>query len=202
LLLVIGGLDGVATLAGLVGGSSSTFGALSILGLLGGLLLRRGSARAATVTRICCAFFLGSWIGLSLVYLLTRPFGMLVAMLKFRTAPTLLWLAVFVGLMMSAVWLLKTLSGRGAAPRGRYLLLPAAVGLVLAGLAGQGEARLHRSQFVERSLEEARAQVGDGYSMHLNALEVKGARMGIAGTSTVTVWNDDEIKDIEVRWDY
>ena len=209
-LIVVGVLDigwMVYCVRARMGYSSS----LNIFAVIAGILLCRGSLRAARVVALFGAFFFSGFLGLPVLLLLTVPADLIWAYVRLRpliVAETLLALTFI--LVLSA-WVYRRLTApavlaamdeqqieyrRFTARPSTGFLAGIALLLILLVLSSA----VLRGAGAQRAKAEARKEVGEGYKLFVSSLSSRSAGGRTTVEANVTAYNRDEIRSVRVTW--
>jgi hypothetical protein len=184
---------------------SSSF---NIFAVVLGILLLRGSLRAASIVRFFGAFFLASFIGLIATWPFLQPLGLTLAELRHMTAGDIAFYSAFTlcGLALlfwvtlelneDAVVSALQMAGRKVRP----LYIPVALGVALVVVGGGAMVFMTGGETGQHAMDLAAARLGPGYRYHVSSLHVSKTGQGSSVFGVVTAWNDADLRDIPVAW--
>ena len=201
-LAIIGAIDVLVFIYCIVNkiSYSSSF---NIFALLAGIFLIKGGVKTARVVRWFSAFAVVGFIGVLIFMPINTPFSLLVAQLNIQPMLTvgpyifgvpLIFLLYWVHKQLSSPESLRLISEAGYKTAGPTSAVVAGVGLVLIlfislTLMLNGESGL-------KAKELAKEQTGPGYQYHVTQMSMSGGK----GSAVVTAYNNNEIKNVTVRW--
>ena len=210
-VLIVGGLIDIGFMVYCIANQSSYSSSFNIFAVIAGVFLVRGSLKAARIISWFMAFFIAAFAGVLIVMPFLFPFDLLVAYIRLTPASVVVGI-VFVPVLMSIlVWIYRSLISavvREAMDeaqvnrtafwrnptRGFWIggCLPLFLVVFLSLLMGGGTA--------DEAKQRAAAQLGDGYKFHMKSMNMSSGPGGKHVHAVVTAYNDDEIKDIIVKW--
>ncbi len=206
-LITIGVLD-LCALAYAIANDTPYSSSVSVLAVIAGIFLVRGSLQAAAVVRWVALLLAAALVSLVVFLPAVKPLGLWMAEMRQGLGTAMVEVAL--GLIITAVliWVARelgsrpVLEARAAAGRGhRSARVPVAIGIALAvaltiiGLAVQ------RSGTATRAIEVAKAASGPGYRYHVRSLNYRAGPQGKRVSGVVTAWNEREIKHIPFQWE-
>jgi hypothetical protein len=206
-LLAVGVIDIGVMIYCIVNGIaySSSF---NIFAVVLGILLMRGSLRAASIARFFGAFFLASFLGLIAAWPVLQPLGLTLAELRRMAMSDIAFYAAFAlcGLTL-LFWITLELNEdavvtalQSAGRRVRPLYVPVALGIALV-IAGSGAmVFMTGGETGRHAMDLAAARLGPGYRYHVSSLHVSTTGQGTAVSGVVTAWNGSDVRDIPVAW--
>jgi len=205
-LLAVGVLD-IAYLIYCVATGINYSSSFNIFAVIAGALLVRGSLRAASAVRWFGTFMLAAIAATALAWPLIQPLDLTIT--QVRLAPLqalaslgfLAFLVALLGWVCTRLGSAEILAARSAAGRkSRDLRIPAVagVGLVLA-MAALIPLPL-KGESGAKAKELAQQQLGDGYRYHVSSIRVSTNSDGTFVASTVTAWNEREVKVVPLQW--
>ncbi len=179
---------------------SSSF---NIFALLAGIFLIKGGVKTARVVRWFSAFLMVGFIGLLIFIPINTPLSLLVAQLHVQPMLAigpylfgipLIYLLYWVHKQLSSPNSLQLLADAGYKTAKPKSAVFAGIGLVAIlfvtlTLMLKGESGLKAKQL-------AQEQTGPGYQYHVTQMSLSGGK----GSAVVTAYNNNEIKNVVVRW--
>lgn len=201
-LLVIGIID-IGAMAYCITNNITYSSSFNIFAVIAGIFLMRGSVKAARIVRWISVFFIVGAIGVLVLMPLSMPLQLLITQAKLDPFGTFASHAMSIIFICVLIWLYMQLSTQGALksfeqasygtgqPKSAFI---AAVGLLVVVQVLLG--MMFNSDSAEKAKTLAREQLGPGYEYHINSISTSGGN----GAATVTAYNSDEIKNIQVRW--
>lgn len=215
-LIIFGVLD-IAVMVYCIATGTSYKSSFNVFAVIAGVLLRRGSLKAARVVAFSAAFFLSCFVGILLVV----PLGMRVpldfVMIYLKLHPLtaaggvvfvtcVLVLLAWVYRRLMAPEIVTAVAEQKIGPVRPWRRPPAGfvVGallvILMTGLLGLGLAT--RGGTAERAKIEARKRVGRTYKLFVSSVSVRwstGRKTVVR--ATVTAYNRHEIRTIELTWE-
>ena len=196
-VLLVAGLIDVAIMAVCIAKRISYSSPFNIPAVVGGILLIRGSERAAWLVQNVAAFTVASLITLFAFLPLLQPLSL--TLVSLRTDP-IGWLVLMVGYAGITGLLMWVVVELGHARRGRHIRWSAGGGSCLTlAILFITFVLLHgkTARYAEILAQE---QVGPGYEVHVSSLVRKTGHFGTDISAYVKAWNNSEIKQISVNW--
>jgi hypothetical protein len=176
-----------------------------VFALPAGVLLVRGSLRAARLLALVAAFVLAMSVTALAAAPLARPAGYWVAVL--RHGAGLGGAVVLVAWVGVVAWVLRQLlrpevrraqEGAGLAPpRVRTAL---AIGVAVPLIAAAAASALSRGAEAREAIRRAEAQRGGAYRYVLTGMKVRSSSGGTTVTATVAAYNESELENVQVSW--
>jgi hypothetical protein len=178
-----------------------------IFGLVFGVLLIRGSLRAAATVRWFCVFFLCACIVGMFAWPAIQPVDLTLTQFRLKPASFAGNVAYFIFTLVLLKWIISELgrepvrmASKAAGLKSRDMRLPVALGIALViGIAVSSNFFL-KGESAERAKSMAERAAGPGYKMHVSSLRISTIDGQKSVSAVVTAWNDQEIKDIPVHW--
>lgn len=208
-VLLAAGLITLAALAlDMFQGMAAFIAGPSLVAVVGGVGLWRGSLRAALGVRWVAAFLLAAGLGLLFFLPLMQPFSLTFAQLRLGQGPSLSLLAAAV---LGVLWLAWVVWQLGRAPidtartdaglKPRDMRIPAAAGVALVVALGVFLVSMRVGASAHQARALAEQAVGEGYRFHISWLS--RVRTGTVSqvSAVVIAWNDNEIRRIPVQWE-
>lgn len=210
-LIAVGALD-IAWMACHIAHGIGYESSLNIFAVIAGILLCRGSLRAARVVALFAAFFLSGFLGVPLLLLLIVPPDLIWTYVRLRPLMVVETCLALAFILVLSAWVYRRLTAPAVLAAmdeqhieyRRFTRRPsigfiAGVVLVLALLAA-GTVVL-RGAAAERARAEARREVGEGYRLYVSSVSwfTSGGKTTVE--ATVTAYNRDEIRTVEVSWE-
>ena len=181
---------------------------LNLFAVIAGVLLMRGSIRAAAVVRWFSVFFLTAGLGALFVWPAAEPLDLTLTRIRLNPGGHVAAVALLVFILVLFYWAIKELgreevrvASESAGLKRRDMRLPIGLGIALVvGLGVSLNVFLHGVS-AERAKSMAAKEVGPGYRFHVRSLAISsvGDKKSVSGV--VTAWNDKEIREIAVHWD-
>lgn len=175
---------------------------LNIFALFAGLLVYRGSARAARFVVRGLSFLLGGFILVPLPLIAANPWRLLLLQIRLSAWSFIQGAAMYLALVAVLFWVRHLLGGlrihaQGEAARPLHRSIAAWIGagipiclavVLPVSLASDGG---------RRAAAEARRQLGPGYSFHVQQLSTWGG----SGRAVVAAYTDSQLRYVTVQWD-
>jgi len=211
-LIAVGAID-IAWMVHCVRAGMGYTSSFNIFAVIAGILLCRGSLKAARVVASFSAFLLGAFILFPLLLTLALPPDLVWAYLRLRPLSVAEHLFFFGSLVGLLAWVYCRLTapavlaaihdkysdheGAASKPKREFIfgaLLAIVLGLLAIFVPSDGAA--------ERAKLEATEQVGEGYKLHFSGSRTRYSRDGRTRVeASVTAYNQYEIRDVEVSWE-
>lgn len=201
-LLVIGIID-IGVMAYCIANKISYSSSFNIFAVIAGVLLMKGGVKTARIVRWFSAFFVIAFIGMLFLFPITMPVQLLITQMKLNPAGMLgsyAFSIVFIGVL---IWVYKQLSTPSALAKLEQAgyktgkpktALYAALGIMVLGGAMFGF--LFNSESAEKAKSLAKEQLGSNYEYHISSMQTSGNK----GSAVVTAFNENEIKNVQVKW--
>jgi hypothetical protein len=177
---------------------SSSF---SILAVVAGIFLVRGSMGAARVVTWFVALTLGALAALPVALPLILPIDLLLLRLRAISAGVWMLTALLVALL---IWIYRQLrrtevltASQAAGLKTGPPRLAIAEGVALIIVLAIAMQVMVRGESGRRAIQLAQDQVGAGYRFHVESLQWRGDQV----SARVAAYNESEIKDVVVRWE-
>ena len=201
-LLIIGIID-IGVMAYCIANKISYSSSFNIFAVIAGVLLMKGGVKTARVVRWLSAFFVIAFIGVLFLFPITMPVQLLITQIKLNPTGMLgsyAFSIVFIGIL---IWIYKQLSTPSALAKLEQAgyksgkpktALYAAVGIMVLGGVMFGV--LFNSESAEKAKTLAKEQLGSNYEYHISSMQTSGSK----GSAVVTAFNENEIKNVHVKW--
>jgi hypothetical protein len=208
LVLVVIGLLDIAYMIYCIVNKMSYSSSFNLFAVIAGILLMRGSLRAASAVRWFSAFFLAACISVLFAWPAIQPMSLTVARIRLHPggfAGGAVLLASALGLLY---WVIRELgreavqvASAAAGIKRRNMRIPLACGLALVAVAGICMNLLLSGDSAARAISMASKEIGPGYLLHVSSLSIAehGEKKTVSGV--VTAWNKQEIREIPFHWD-
>lgn len=179
---------------------SSSF---NIFALLAGIFLIKGGVKTARVVRWFSAFFVVGFIGVLIFIPINTPISLLIAQLHVQpmliVGPYLIgipfiYLLYWVHKQLSTPESLQVLADAGYKTGKPKSAIFAGVGLVV--ILFVSLTLMLNSESGTKAKQLAEEQTGPGYQYHVTQMSLSGGK----GSALVTAYNNNEIKNVVVRW--
>jgi len=206
-LLIVGLID-IGVMIYCIMNDVSYSSSFNVFAVALGILLMRGSLRAASIVRFFGAFFLASIIALVAAWPFLQPLGLTLAELR-HAAPLDIarYLAFALFVVALLFWTTLELSQeavlaalRASGHSARALYMPSALGIGLVVAIGVGLVFLTGGETGTRAINLAAQRLGPSYSYHVSSLHVTKTNQGTSVFGIVTAWNDVDIRNVPVAW--
>jgi hypothetical protein len=208
-VLVAAGLVDIAVVVYCLFNRVSYTSSLNIFAVIAGIFLLRGSLRAASIIRWLAV--LGSAVLLALAIVLSFLQSLDLTLTQIRVAPVRSFVTISiwgVGLCL-LLWVSRELGRQqvqaaltSAGIKRRDMRVPAAVGIGLVAVLGIFLVTFLRlGGSAEHAKFLAEQQVGAGYRFHVRSLNIVQDGQGKSVSGVVTAWNENEIREVPVRWE-
>jgi hypothetical protein len=206
-LLTIGIID-IAALIYCIVKNISYSSSFNVIAIAGGIFLSRGSLGTATVVRWSAILMFAAIVTLLAVWPFIQPLGLTLTQIRlnpgaFSTAMVLV--AFVLGLLL---WFARELGREpiqaaraSAGLKQRDMRIPAATGVGLVVVIVVVFAFFLHSGYAERAKAMAKQQVGSGYQLHVNSLNVDTDSQRTVVSGVVIAWNEKEIRYVQVHWE-
>ena len=179
----------------------------NIFAVIAGIFMFRGSLRAATGIRLLTTFFFAAFLAMLPALSLLEPIGLTIA--RFRQQPlifgTLATVAVL--LCISLWWIMNELSQesvlnacRAAGQRIWSRRMPAILDIWLVALLVSIPTIIRQSSAAKHAVDVASGDLGPGYHYFVSSLRFAASTRGTAYSAIVIAWNENEIREIPVKW--
>jgi hypothetical protein len=202
--------------AGLIDGAAATYclansifypSPLSVFGVVAGVFLLRGSARAALLVRSVASFLLAAIGGTAIAAPLIWPLGLIMTAIRLDPG-AFLWPAAPVACAAGLfIWVVRELGRQPvrdaiatAGIRRWDMVLPAQAGAGVVFLAGMLLWLALHGQSAAVATQMALEQMGPGYRYQLTWIGRSSDAQGKSVDGIVTAWNETEIKKIIFHW--
>src|SRR5262245_52131184 len=200
ILAAIGLLD-IASCIVTVSKGGSYSSSLNIFALVAGVLVYRGSARAARFVVSGLSFLLGGLLLLPALGLAITPWRLILLELKLSPWSFLVNAVVFTALLGVLFWVRQLLANlaihkRGERARPLHRSPAACIGACIPIALAAVLPLFLRGPSAQRAVAEAQRQVGSGYAFHVEQLTTAGA----SGRAVVVAYSDSEVRRVEVLW--
>lgn len=207
-VLVAVGLVDIAVMVYCIANRISYSSSLNIFAVIAGILLLRGSLRAASLLRWFCVFTLLSLLSVLIGSPFWQPLDLTLTQVQLNPIASLtvvaigafsLWLLFWVARQLGRPPIQAALST--ARIKQRDMRIPAAIGIGLGVILTVSlVAGLQRGASAEHAKWIAEQEVGAGYRFHVRSLSITLNNQSKSVSGVVTAWNKNEVKDIPVHW--
>ena len=200
ILVMIGVLDIVSCFIAVSRGASYS-SSLNVFALVAGILIYRGSARAARLVVKGLSFLLGGFLLLPALMLVVTPWRLLLLQLRLAPWSFISGGALFVVLMAVLYWVRHLLGGLaihigGERARPLHRSVAAWVGACIPVCLAIAMPLFMQGTAGRRAVAQAQRQVGPGYSFYVQRLNTSGA----SGSALVVAYSDSDMREVEVEW--
>jgi hypothetical protein len=206
-LLVVGLID-IGAMVYCIVRRISYSSSFNLFAVIAGILLIRGSLRAASGVRWFATFMLSSFVTLLVAWPVIQPIGLTFAQIRFNVGSFLAVLALAPFTLGFLYWLIVELrrepvqaARAGAGLKRRDMRLPTAVGVSLVVVTGIIMHVFLGGESAKRARSMAEKEVGPGYHFYVSSLRVVQSQHVKTVSGTVAAWNDQGVKQIPVHWE-
>ena len=205
-LLVIGILDIGYLIYSIINGFSYT-SSFNIFAVVASIFLIRGNVIAALITRFFVTFFAAFVFGGVILYFYLMPIDLIMIQIKLQSTPMLSFALIFGCVSAILIWMCIQFSTsesiqafidggyKSTVPKLISFSAAAAVTLLII-LIGVFFNFFYSSEAITKAVKLARAQYGNNYQYHVTSFNIENDH----GIATVTVYNNEAIKTVEVQW--
>jgi tetratricopeptide (TPR) repeat protein len=201
--MVVGTAD-IAYMVYCVANGSSYASSLNIFALIGGVLLYRGSLRAARTCARFAALALGALLAAPFVFPLVYPTRLALATAKAEPASGLLSAVWFLALAALSFWVYRQLTSEAvtsAFDRPLRAGWAVAGGALLVAFIAIVVASMLRGPAADRVLSEARQELGPDYDYFVTRMVTTTGADGGSVRAVVLAYNSERIEPIQVKCD-
>jgi len=201
-LAIVGVID-ILVFAYCIANQVSYSSSFNIFALLAGIFLIKGGVKTARIVRWFSAFFVVGFIGILIFIPINTPFSLLVAQLNVQPMLAIgpyifglpfIFLLYWVHKQLSSSESLSLLSEAGYKTGKPISAIVAGVALVL--IVTVALTVMLNSASGAKAIELAKEQTGPDYKYHVTQMSMTG----YGGSAVVTAYNNNEIKNVMVRW--
>lgn len=207
ILLTVGLIDIAVMIYCIISGISYS-SSFNIFAVIAGIFLLRGSLRAASLVRWLAVFMLSAFITLLIAFPFMQPVELTLAQFRLKPGASTATMALMTFVAGFLFWLARELGrnpirdARASEGRNqRDMRIPVVVGVGLVFVGSIFSMSLLGGESGTRAKSMAEQQIGKGYSLHVTSLDIIKGNRGTFVSAVVTAWNDEEIKNIPVRWE-
>jgi hypothetical protein len=206
-LIAIGLVDVAAMIFCIVNGISYS-SSLNIFAVIAGIFLFRGSLRAVAMVSWFGVFLITCLIGVVLLWPFFQPIELTYLQIKLNPISFCTSLAIGALVLGLICWIVHELrrepvlaariqsGGKPSSP-----LIPAIVGGVFVVALLIGLKILLNGETAQQVKQRAEKELGRGYRLNVNSLNIMHNSQGKFISATVTAYNDKEIRVIPVQWE-
>lgn len=182
---------------------------LSIFAVMAGILLLRGSLRAASVVRSFALFFAAALVSVLVVSPLLQPSDLTLTQVRLNPGASAA-LALFIALTLALFfWVARELGSApvldaqkssGQAPTARRTAIPVVLGMALALVVATVSVLVQRSESGKRAMLEARIKLGEGFKYHVSSMNYNSSGGVTRVSGTITAWKAETIQSVPFAW--
>ena len=205
-LLIVGVVDIVVMLY-CIRNQISYSSSFNIFAIIGGLLLLRGSLRAASFIRWVALLMLGATGVLLVVWPFSQPLDLTYTQIRLNFRDIFNTSLFFLCTVCLLAWVAKELgrepilaARKIAGKKFRPARTPNLIGIGLVVIATVATKIFLSGEAAKKAKLMASQRFGSGYQFHVNSLNFTKNSQGTFVTSVVTAWNESEIRNIPVSW--
>jgi hypothetical protein len=206
-LITLGLIDIAVMIYCIINGISYS-SSLNIFAVIAGIFLFRGSLRAVAIVSWFVVFLISGLSGLVLLWPFFQPVEL--TFLQFKLNPISFCLSLAIGIFVFGLicWVIRELHREpvlaariqaGAKPSSP--LIPAIVGVVLVVALVIGLKIMLNGETAQQVKLRAEKELGRGYKINVNSLNIMHNSQGKFVSATVTAYNEKEIRVIPVQWE-
>lgn len=206
-LLVVGLID-IAVMIYCVANRISYSSSFNIFAVVAGIFLLRGSLRAASIIRWLAVFALATFVALLIAWSFMQPIALTLTQIRLNPGKSFAMFAFMAFVLGLLVWLIRELGREpvmvaraNAGRKQRDMRIPATAGVGLVVVMGIFMTLLLGGETADRAKSMAEQQVGSGYRFHVSSLNIAKNNHGTFVSGVVTAWNENEIRNVFVRWE-
>lgn len=207
LVLIIAGLVDTAALAYSLRQGTYYPPGWGVFALASGVLVFRGSLRAALVVRWVACLALAAGTALLLCLPMMQPFSLTFTQLRLNQGPALDMVALGAAVLALLAWLvwqlgrepLRAARSQAGLPQ-RSLLMPVLAGVAMVVALAIYLITMRVGATAHNAKMLAEQQVGPGYRFHISALRSSRESKGRSVVGVVIAWKEDDIQRIPVHW--
>lgn len=206
-LICVGLLD-IAFMAYCIINRISYSSSFNVFAIVAGVSLMRGSLRAASIVHLLSTFMLAAF----LTFLFARPFLQPwdLMLTRFRLSPlaTLGSIATMFLILGLLIWLCRQLGQESvtqahiaAGRKIRNLRIVALVGVCLGVVIAAAILQMFSSASAAKAEAMAATQLGPDFKYRVSSLNIMESGDMTRVSANVVAWNNEEIREVPVRWD-
>lgn len=206
ILLVVGVID-IGFMIYCIANSISYSSSLNIFAVIGGVFLRKGNLRAASVIRLIAIFLLATLLSMFAVAPLLSPLNLTLTAIRLNPGTMILSFGMSF-LVIALLWWLSiqltkppVLAAHAAAGRKtRNIYIPAILGVALTVTLGIVSIFTQRSDSAAKAIALVEKQLGTNHRYHVASINFRSSSEGSFVSGVVTAWNSHEIKNVPFQW--
>jgi len=176
---------------------------LNVFAVIAGIFLLRQSMKTASIVSFFAAFMLAAAAGAIVLCPVLMPFDLLTTQVRLNPIAAIGTLTAGVAFLCFAYWVYRSLTSpsvmearRLAGVGAKKPVIGFAIGAALAVGLFSLLAIIAKGTSAERAIDIAKAKTGPGYKYYITSMHWSNG----SGRATVTAYNRNEIKEVEVKW--